>query len=187
MKTSKKKKKKRLGIVRHDLKNRRIYLVGEVIRGTARIVEKAINLMQKKDQRALITLCLSSEGGLYSESLEIYQIIWNGQAHIDIMVADKAFSGAFLILQAGKKRIAFSGAKMGFHKALGWPDLRKGPFNYDAYMAMAKECLEIDTFQRFIFTRRGRPVKKILELFNLGAQFTAKEAKKFNLIDEIMK
>lgn len=180
-------KKKKLGIVRYDLKNRRIYLVGEIIRGMARVVERAISLMQKKDPRAPILFCLSSKGGLYPESLEIYQIIRNSRARIDIIVADKAFSGAFLVLQAGKRRIAFAEAKMGFHKTLCWPLLREGPFNYDDYMDMAKECLEIDTVQRFIFTRRGRPVEKILEFFNLGAKFTAKEAKKLKLIDEIMK
>ena len=179
--------KKKLGILRYDLKNRRIYLVGEIIRGMSRIVERAINLMQKKDPRAPITLCLSSDGGSYPESLEIYQIIRNSRTRVDIIVSDKAFSGASLILQAGKKRIAFHGAKIGFHKALGWPVLSEGPFNYDAYMDMAKEHLEIDTLQRFIYTRRGRPVEKILGFFNLGAQFTVAEAKELKLIDEIMK
>ena len=155
MSTSQKKKKKKLGILRYDLKNRRIYLVGEVIRGMSRLVEKAIYLMQKKDPRAPIGMFLSSDGGSYPESLEIYQIILNSRARIDVMVADKAFSGASLILQAGKKRIAFPEAKIGFH--------------------------------RFIYTRRGRPVEKILELFNLGAQFTARTAKKLHLIDEIIK
>lgn len=185
MKLSKKKKKK-LGIVKYDLKNRRIYLVGEVVRGMPRLVENAINLMQKKNPRARIGVYLSSRGGLYQESLEIYQIIWNSQARIDVIAVDKAFSGAFLILQAGVKRMTFPEAVMRFHKAEGMPDLENTNLNAEGFFKMAIECTEIDAVQRIIFTVRGRPVRKVLQLFHKEAEITAGEAMRLRLIDQIL-
>ena len=170
-KTRTSKKKKKLGIVKYDLKHRRIYLVGEVVCGMPRLVENAINLMQKKNSRARIGVYLSSKGGLYPECLEIYQIIWNSQTRIDIIAVDKAFSGAFLILQAGKRRMAFPEAIMRFHKAEGMPDL---------------ENTKIDAVQRLIFTARSRPVGKVLQLFHKEAEITAYDARRLRLIDQIL-
>lgn len=184
MRTSKKKQK--LGIVRYNLKHRRIYLVGEVVCGMSRLVENAINLMQKKNPRARIGVYLSSIGGLYPESLEIYQIIWNSQARIDVIAVDKAFSGAFLILQAGERRMAFPEATMRFHKAEGMPNLKNANLNAEGFFNMAVECIEIDAMQRLIFTVRGRPVRKVLQLFHNEAEITADDAKRLHLIDKIL-
>src|SRR3989344_734783 len=173
----------------YNLKKRRVYLNGPIISVTPLLIERAFNKLISISA-APAQLLISSAGGDYYATMKIFyfisKVIDEKKVIVDTVVVDHAVSGAALLSQAGKKKFAYKGATLKFHSAIH-PLFEKERYNARMHMEAAFKLFRIDAVQLFIFSYDGRPISKIFQLFDEEAEITAEEAKKYKLIDEIIK
>ena len=172
-----------------DVEKRRIHLNGPIISITPLLIKRAFDKLISIS--AVPTqLLISSEGGDYYATLKIFyyisKVIDEKKVIVDTVVVDYAASGAALLSQAGKKKFAYEGATIKFHSAIR-PFFEKERYNARMHMEAALKLFRIDAVQLLIFSYDGRPISKIFQLFDEEAEITAEEAKKYKLIDEIIK
>lgn len=100
----------------------------------------------------------------------------------------QAYSGTFLIFQAGNKRLAIDGTKFIFHPAvMPLRSLMGDELNADMFYELTRTLDKIDAIQFLIFTSRGRPIDDIKRFLIHKVIFTARQAKKFGLADQVIK
>ena len=169
-----------------DIEKRFIFLRGQIKPISAILIENALQRLVKHNASLPICFFISSaEGGDAYASLRIFQMIRHSPLVINTIAVGVVYSGALLILQAGKKRFAVSGTKHNFHMAED-TFLKGQVFNAQRYMAAVDTLMLIDAGQFLIFTERGRPVAEIKRLFRSNAKISAQKALKLNLIDGIV-
>ena len=182
-------KKARQKHIVFDISKREIWLSGEIVKRTPKLIKTAIFKISKNYRAAPINLFISSIGGNVIFAKQIYWIINHSETPIHTVAVDYAVSGGFFIMQAGKRRFAFPKAYMQFHQAENHPkDFKKMAKCNADYLGTNVEYLkDTDAVQKFVFTSRSRSINEILELFSKDAAVSAVKAKKLHLIDEIMK
>ena len=185
----KKKYKKKCKHVVYDVHKREIWLSGEIVKKTYRLLKTAIDKISRHYAGAPIRFFISTIGGRSDFAQKIYWLINQSRVPIETVAVNEVISAGFFILQAGKRRLAFPKVTIRFHQAENNPaDLKKlDKFNADVLGTNVEYLKEVDAVQKFIFISRSRSVQKILELFSREAVVSARTAKKLHLIDEIIK
>lgn len=128
-----------------------------------------------------ITVILNSQGGYTTEAFAIHDIV---RAHkLNVMVTGLAASGAsMLVLQAGKKRIAYPNAQFMLHE-IGWGFQGKMSEQNDEQKQAAKLQQRVLSV---LSERTGHTPKEILKLIGRKDHWmSAQEAIEWGLIDEI--
>ncbi len=130
-----------------------------------------------------IKFLLDSEGGSANHSLLICDAIVHSKAVVDGLIMGKAHSGAFIISQAFKRRIAYPHATFLIH----------GP-SLDGLRSDQKNLIAMINFRKHIHQkmldtmalRSGQPMKKLRAWSKAECYFDAEEALRLNFIDEII-
>lgn len=178
--------KKRARNVRVNHAERCIYICGEITAITATNFEKHLSALAKEKSDP-ITVFLESPGGDVFACLKIYQLIMNlreKKAPVHTAGFGAVESGAFFILQAGARRFATETTTFMFHRsARTYADER---MNSSKLAEEANSLARIDAMQLLIYAKRGRPIRKIEELFSRDATITARQAQKLKLVDTII-
>ena len=170
----------------YNVGQRNIRLVGLIDESVCDLIEEAIQIMTVRNAKQEARLSISSNGGDYFASIRLFHIITRSIIPIDTMVLTHAYSGAFLVLQAGRRRYANIKATMRFH-CCEHQALKGEWYNAKAHKYAAGELDKVDAVQLLIFTARSPYVSKISHLFfDKEAEITAQQAKKLNLIDKIL-
>lgn len=176
-------------IPKADYGQRQIWLDGRVSARTAFVFESILKKMNSLGNDT-IRFFICGEGGDFYACLKILNLIKFSTSKFVIVAFTKVRSGCFLITQAEncEKRLAVPGTKFIFHHAVdNYSRIACKNVEMDQhYYEERKNRLQVvDAMQLLLFTQRGRPVKKILELFNRQAQLNVKIADELNLIDGI--
>ena len=170
--------------VAHDITKRYILLRGPIISITALLIEQAAKKILKHEPVGPIRLVISSEGGDFYAAVRIFQYVQQLPVAVETVVLDKAFSGAFLISQAGATRSAFPKARFRFHQATVY--LEKGNYNKRSLEDIVRVLDRINATQFVVLTTRAHPVKTIFELLEGEAEISAERALELNFIDRIV-
>jgi ATP-dependent protease ClpP protease subunit len=161
-----------------------IYFNGELKNIAALNIERAVRKAEK-DKTAPLYFIINSRGGDYYAGLKIKVALENSGLRVITVVFGQAFSGGMFLSQIGKKRLITERSHLRFHMACHILE-KETSVNASELLSRAQELLTIDAMQLYVFTRRGRPIKKIFRLFREDAGLNAREAIKLNLADEII-
>ncbi len=176
------------GNVIFNPKERWIKLSGTITQATASEFARFLVLTHalSSDWRKPIMVLIDSKGGDAVASQLIYYILANSPSPVTTCVEGKAFSGAFTIVQAGYKRLIYKNAILSFH----WPVfdfLRDENCNIEELDLIREKIRRLNNHLYRIFRRRsGLPMAKVKQFFREDKVLTAKKAKKYNLVDDIV-
>ncbi|MBI2020890.1 ATP-dependent Clp protease proteolytic subunit [Candidatus Giovannonibacteria bacterium] len=171
--------------VKFSVKDRTILICGHILPTTPLLIAKAILKIAIANERKKIRVFISSSGGDFHASLQIYQFFAHLPVKLETVACDEVASGALLILQGGKKRFAFTNSKLRFHEAV--LDLTDGSYSTKKIKEMISEIDLVNAAQLLILTARGMPVSSIFNSFKHEDMLTAEDALKLHLIDGIIK
>lgn len=166
------------------LENRVVFMIGEINHASAsRVLMQMLYLQSvKRDQD--INLYINSPGGVVDDTLAIYDIMKFLTCDVATYCIGRAESGGAIILAAGKKgkRFILPNAKVMIHQPFG------GVYGQTADIEIqAEEILKTkDTLNRILAQATGQTVERIQEDAERDKFFSAKEAKNYGLVDEVL-
>lgn len=177
------------GNVIFDIKNRWIKLFGRITQTTASEFVKFLVLTHASnpDWRNPITVFLiESNGGDAVASYFIYHLLANSPSPIITCVEKKAKSGAFIISQAGFKRLIYKNAVLAFHWAT-YTFFKDEVYDIEKMDSLREKLRRLNSnLYRIVSRRSGLTISKVKQFFREGKILTAEEAKHFNLTDVIV-
>jgi ATP-dependent Clp protease protease subunit len=166
------------------LENRVVFMIGEINHASAsRVIMQMLYLQSvKRDQD--INLYINSPGGVVDDTLAMYDIMKFLTCDVATYCIGRAESGGAIILAAGKKgkRFILPNAKVMIHQPYG------GVYGQTADIEIqAEEILKTkDTLNKILAQATGQPVERIQEDAERDKFFSAKEAKAYGLVDEVL-
>ncbi len=166
------------------LKDRIIFLGGEVDDDTANIIVAQMLFLEADDPDKDIFLYINSPGGSVSAGMAIYDTMQYIKCEVStICVGLAASMGAFLLTAGAKgKRRALPNAEIMIHQPSGGARGQATDMNIQV-----EQILRIKKRLNAILAERtGQPVEKIAADTERDNYLTAAEAKDYGLIDEII-
>lgn len=166
------------------LKDRIVFLGGEVDDDTANLVVAQMLFLEMEDPDADIMFYINSPGGSVSAGLAIYDTMRYLKCEVSTLCVGLAASmGAFLLTGGAKgKRKALPHAEIMIHQPLGGA---KGQAT--DIQIQAEQILRIKrTLNEELSKNTGKPLETIQHDVERDFYMTADEAKAYGLIDEII-
>ena len=166
------------------LKDRIIFLQGQVNDDSANLIVAQMLFLQFDDPKADIHLYINSPGGSVTATLAIYDTMQFLECPISTYCVGTAASGAAILLAGGTKgkRYALPHSRIMLHQPWG----QVGGQASDVDIAM-KELLRMREELSGILSRHtGRTPEEIERETERDRYFTAEEAKAFGLVDEVL-
>ena len=167
------------------LENRIIFLVGGIEYARAsEVIMKMLYLDNMKRGRE-ISLYINSPGGTVDDTMAIYDTIRFVGSPVATYCIGRAQSGAALILAAGNKgsRFALPHAKIMLHQPWGGVTGQASDIQIQA-----EEILKAKkTINEILARHTGQPIEKIAEETERDRYMSADEAKKYGLIDDVLR
>lgn len=171
------------------LKERIIYLEGEINFSMVNKLEKMLLWIVTQDKTEEITVYLNSGGGFVGAGLDMYYLFKHfidKGTPITIIVTQRANSMAVISLQAATIRKALKSTTFYLHYSILTVEKEWNEFEEKA----EKELVGIKNSQeeiwRIISTRATADIEKIKQLYKERKQVSSQEAKELGLIDEIL-
>lgn len=168
------------------LKRREIFLWGEVNDESAESIVKKILFFDGQNNDD-ITIYVNSPGGVISSGLAIYDAMQNAGSAVSTVCMGQAASMAAVILCAGTKgkRLVWEHSRVLIHQPLISGNMF-GPAS--DIEIQAEEMLRIrDNLNEILVKHTGQSIKKIIEDTDRDFFMSAEEAKKYGIIDKIVK
>jgi len=167
------------------LEERIIFLGGPITNVTASLIIAQILLLASKDPKKEIQLYINSPGGFVSDTLAIYDTLQYVQAPISTVCLGTAASGAALLLAAGRKgrRFALPNVDIMLHQIMG----RVAGQAIEIEIASKHMSEMKNRINKILAHHTGQPLKTIEKDTDRDFFLSAKEAKKYGLIDEVIK
>lgn len=166
------------------LKERIIFLADEVNDVTASLVIAQLLFLDAEDPGKDISLYINSPGGSVTAGMGIYDTIQYIKSDVStICVGMAASMGAFLLAAGTKgKRYALPNSTIMIHQPLGGMQGQASDMKIHAdYIIQTKEKLN-----KILSERTGTPLEQIEKDTDRDNFLTAKQAKEYGLVDEIM-
>ena len=166
------------------LKDRIVFLGGEVDDTSANLVVAQMLFLEMEDPDQDIMLYINSPGGSVSAGLAIYDTMRYLKCEVSTLCIGMAASmGAFLLSAGAKgKRKALPNAEIMIHQPMG--GVRGQATDIQIH---AEQILRIKkTLNRQLAEHTGQPLKVIEKDVERDHFLTAEEAKAYGLIDEII-
>lgn len=167
------------------LKDRIVFLNGEVNDDTASIICSELLFLESEDPSKDIYLYINSPGGSVSAGLAIYDTMNFIKCDVSTICMGMAASmGAFLLSSGAKgKRLCLPNAEVMIHQPLG------GTQGQATDMEIAVKHIKRlkDNLNRILAENTGRPLDEIIKETDRDNWFSAIEAKSFGLVDSIIK
>ena len=166
------------------LENRVVFMIGEINHASAsRVIMQMLYLQSvKRDQD--INLYINSPGGVVDDTLAMFDIMKFLTCDVATYCIGRAESGGAIILAAGKKgkRFILPNAKVMIHQPYG------GVYGQTADIEIqAEEILKTkDTLNKILAAATGQPIERIQEDAERDKFFSAREAKAYGLVDEVL-
>jgi ATP-dependent Clp protease protease subunit len=168
------------------LKRREIFLWGEINDETAETIVKKILYFDAQNSDD-ITLFINSPGGVISSGLAIYDAMQYAKSDIVTICMGQAASMASVLLTAGAKgkRSVWEHARVLIHQPLISGNMF-GPAS--DIQIQAEEMLRLrEDLNHMLATHTGQSMKKIVEDTDRDFFMSADEAKKYGIVDKVIK
>lgn len=166
------------------LKERVIFLNGQVEDNMANLIVAQLLFLESEDPKADISVYINSPGGSVTAGLAIFDTMRYIRPNIATICMGQACSmGAFLLSAGTKgKRYALESARIMIHQPLGGFQGQASDIEIHA-----KEILELrERLNKIMSENTGKPLKDISKDTDRDYFMTAEEAKKYGLVDEVL-
>ena len=166
------------------LKDRIIFLDGEVNNDTASLVVAQLLFLESEDPDKDINLYINSPGGLITAGLAIYDTMQYVKPDVStICVGMAASMGAFLLAAGEKgKRYALPNAEIMIHQPLGGAQGQASDIKIQAeHILRLREKLNV-----ILAEKTGQSLEKIAADTERDNYMTAEEAAAYGLIDQVV-
>ena len=167
------------------LKERIVFLGGPIDDPLANTIIAQLLFLEHQDPKKDILLYINSPGGSVTSTLAIYDTIQYVKCDVSSLCLGMAASGAAVILAAGKKgkRFALPNAEILLHQVMG----EAGGQATEIEIA-AKQILRVKKqLNQILAKHTGQPISKIAKETDRDFWLTPEEAKKYGIVDEIIK
>mgnify|MGYP001613161092 FL=1 len=167
------------------LRERVIFLGGMIDDHTANIVIAQLLFLESEDPKKDINLYVNSPGGSVTATLAIIDTMNHVKPDVRTTCVGIAASGAALILSSGAsgKRFALPNSEVMIHQPLGGVEGQATDIAITAeHILKTKERLN-----KMLAKNTGQPLEKIQKDVDRDFYMTPEEAKKYGIIDEIMR
>ena len=166
------------------LKDRIIFLDGEINDAVANTVVAQLLFLESEDPDKDINLYINSPGGVITAGMAIYDTMQYVKPDVStICVGMAASMGAFLLAAGAKgKRYALPNAEIMIHQPLGGAQGQATDIKIQAdHIIRIKEKLN-----RILAEKTGQPLEKIAADTERDNYMTAEEAAAYGLIDKVV-
>lgn len=168
------------------LRDRIVFLGGPILDPVANSIIAQLLFLAAQDPKKEIQLYINSPGGILTSALAIYDTMQYIKCPISTVCVGLAASGAAVLLAAGTKgkRFALPNSEILLHQV--------------AVSGVSGEAVEIEIaakqivklknkINRILSKHTGQPLQKIEKDTDRDYYLSAEEAKKYGLIDEVIK
>ncbi len=166
------------------LKERVIFLVGEVNDQTANLVVAQLLFLESENPDKDISFYINSPGGSVSAGLAIYDTMQFIKPNVSTLCMGMAASmGSFLLMAGAKgKRFVLPNAKIMIHQPSGGTSGQATDIEIHA-----REIIRTRQRLNEIYAERtGQPLEKIALDMERDRYMNAEEAKEYGLIDDVL-
>lgn len=164
------------------LKERIVFLVGEVNDTVANLVVAQMLFLESEDSEKPINFYINSPGGSVTAGMSIYDAMKFVKAPVHTLCLGQAASMGAFLLSSGDERRALPNARIMIHQPLG--GFRGQASDMQIHMeemlrikAMLNQILSINT---------GKPITQIEKDCDRDNFMSAEEARVYGLIDEVV-
>jgi ATP-dependent Clp protease, protease subunit len=167
------------------LKERIIFLSGPIDDDSANIVIAQMLFLESEDPKKDIKLYIHSPGGSVSAGLAIYDTMNHIKPDVATICVGIAASMAAVLLSSGAKgkRFALPNAEVMIHQVMGGAEGQASDIAITArHILRTKENLN-----KILSKNTGKPASEVEKDSDRDNYMTADEAKKYGLVDEVMK
>jgi ATP-dependent Clp protease protease subunit len=166
------------------LKDRIIFIVGEIEEHMANLVIAQLLFLEAEDPDKDISLYINSPGGVVTAGLAIHDTMQFIKPDVSTMcVGQAASAGAFLLAAGARgKRYCLPNARVMIHQVLGGFKGQGSDIEIHA-----KETLRVgERLNELLAKHTGQPLKKIKQDTDRDYFMSPKEAKEYGIIDAVM-
>ena len=166
------------------LKERVIFLVGEVEPHMANLVIAQLLFLESENPDKDIALYINSPGGLVTAGLAIYDTMQFIRPHVTTLCVGQAASAAALLLAAGTKgkRFCLPNASVMIHQVMGGYKGQGSDIEIHA-----KETLRVGKrLNEILAQHTGRPLAQIRRDTDRDNFMTATEALDYGIVDAVL-
>jgi len=166
------------------LKDRIIFLSGEITNEVADVIVAQLLFLEAEDPEKDIMLYINSPGGLVTAGMAIYDTMNYIKAPVSTIVIGMAASMAAVLLAAGEKgkRIALPNAEIMIHQPLGGARGQASDVRiHAAWLQRTKEKLNT-----LLSEATGQPLDVIEKDTDRDNFLTAQQACEYGLIDKVL-
>ncbi len=167
------------------LKERIIFLSGPIDDDSANIVIAQMLFLESEDPKKDIKLYIHSPGGSVSAGLAIYDTMNHIKPDVSTICVGIAASMAAVLLSSGAKgkRFALPNAEVMIHQVMGGAEGQASDIAITAkHILRTKENLN-----KILSKNTGKPASEVEKDSDRDNYMTADEARKYGLIDDVMK
>lgn len=166
------------------LENRVVFMIGEINQSSAARVMMQMLYLENQKRGADINLYINSPGGAVDDTLAIFDTMRFLSSPISTYCLGRAYSGAAVLLTAGTKgkRYILPHAKVMIHQPYGGVTGQAEDIRIQAEQ-IGKSKAELT---RIIAQCTGQPVEVVHRDSERDKYFTAEEAVRYGLADEVL-
>ena len=166
------------------LKDRTIFLSGEVHNDMADLIVAQLLFLESEDPKKDIQIYINSPGGSVSAGLAIYDTMKYVNPDVSTICIGMAASMGAVLLAAGTKgkRYALPNADVMIHQPLGGSQGQA-----EDIRIQAEKILKVrDQLNKILADQTGQPLDRIAKDTDRDFYMSAEEAKEYGLIDEVI-
>ena len=166
------------------LKERVVFLVGEVNDQTANLVVAQLLFLESENPDKDISLYINSPGGSVTAGMSIYDTMQFIKPDVSTMCLGFAASmGAFLLAAGAKgKRYSLPNSKIMIHQVLGGAQGQATDIEIQARDILRTK----EQMNRILSERTGQPYEKVVHDTERDYYMTADESKDYGIIDQVL-
>lgn len=167
------------------LKERIVLLTGPITNKLADSIIAQLLYLASQNSRKDIQLYINSPGGIVTAALAVYDTIQYIEPDVSTICVGHAGSGAAILLASGTegKRFALPNSEVLLHQVMGKASGQAVEVEISArHMVKVKKRLN-----RILAKHTGQPFKKIEKDTDRDLYMDAKQAKKYGIIDQVIK
>ena len=167
------------------LKDRIIFIGGPIDDAIANTVIAQLLFLEKQDEKVDVMIYINSPGGTVTAALAIYDTMNYIKCDVSTVCMGMAASAASLLLSSGTKgkRLVLPNAEIMIHQVMGGAEGQASDIEISA-----KHILKIkDRLNRILVKNTGQSLEKIEQDSDRDYYMNAEEAKKYGIVDKIVK
>ncbi|MFA6896798.1 MAG: ATP-dependent Clp protease proteolytic subunit [Patescibacteria group bacterium] len=167
------------------LKDRIIMLGGPINDAVANNIIAQLLFLDKQDKKTDISLYINSPGGVVSSALAIYDTMNYIKADVSTVCVGMAASAASLLLSSGAKgkRLVLPNAEIMIHQVMGGAEGQASDIEISARQILRVKA----NLNKILAKNTGQPLSKIEQDSDRDFYMDAEEAKKYGIVDKIVR